>query len=152
MNFLKKGLLALVAVSLVTISVSSAMAAELDPIPPRVPEDQLAEMKAIKPPVDITDATLIAAGKKLFMGMGTCFTCHGFEGKGDGPAGLALDPSPRNFANSEWLANRTPGELLWTLRNGSPGTAMVPFIGSPGAILTEDDAWKLISYVMSIAK
>ncbi len=27
-----------------------------------------------------------------------CFTCHGMTGKGDGPAGIALTPPPRDFS------------------------------------------------------
>jgi mono/diheme cytochrome c family protein len=38
-----------------------------------------------------------AAGKLVFTGKGTCWTCHGQQGKGDGPAGKALNPPPRDF-------------------------------------------------------
>lgn len=31
-----------------------------------------------------------------------CATCHGPEGRGDGPAGAALDPRPRNFHDRGW--------------------------------------------------
>ncbi|HEY8121752.1 MAG TPA: cytochrome c [Myxococcota bacterium] len=39
-----------------------------------------------------------AAGKLVFTGKGTCWTCHGQAGKGDGPAGKALNPPPRDFS------------------------------------------------------
>ena len=41
------------------------------------------------------------------------------------------------------------GELLWILKNGSPGTAMVSFIPQ---VLTEDEAWQVILYVGSFGK
>jgi len=39
-----------------------------------------------------------AAGKAVYTGKGTCWTCHGQAGKGDGPAGKALNPAPRDFS------------------------------------------------------
>jgi mono/diheme cytochrome c family protein len=38
------------------------------------------------------------AGKAVYTGRGTCWTCHGQAGKGDGPAGKALNPAPRDFS------------------------------------------------------
>lgn len=31
-----------------------------------------------------------------------CVTCHGSQGKGDGPAAAALTPKPRSFADAAW--------------------------------------------------
>lgn len=31
-----------------------------------------------------------------------CTMCHGASGKGDGPAGAALNPKPRNWADAAW--------------------------------------------------
>ena len=31
-----------------------------------------------------------------------CSTCHGPQGRGDGAAGAALDPKPRNFTDRSW--------------------------------------------------
>lgn len=39
-----------------------------------------------------------AAGKAIYTGKGTCWTCHGQAGKGDGPVGKALNPAPRDFS------------------------------------------------------
>ena len=36
-----------------------------------------------------------------------CVTCHGERGAGDGPAGAALDPRPRNFGEHEWQESVT---------------------------------------------
>jgi mono/diheme cytochrome c family protein len=89
----------------------------------------------------------IAKGKEIFTGKGTCFTCHGNEGKGDGLAAAALDPSPRNFTNPEFHKVRTPGEMFWIIKNGSAGTGMISY--APG-IITEDEAWLAILFERSL--
>lgn len=66
-----------------------------------------------------------AKGKELFNGMGTCWTCHGHGGTGDGPASAALDPKPRNLSEGAFKfdanGNGTPGEdedLTLVIKNG----------------------------------
>jgi mono/diheme cytochrome c family protein len=108
-----------------------------------VPADQLAAAKGEKNPY-IGKADSVAEGKAIFEGKGTCFTCHGLGGKGDGDAGKALDPSPRNFTNAKFHDCKTDGEMLYIIRNGSPGTAMIPAVST--GILTEDEAKKVQAY------
>ena len=123
-------------------------AEERDPLQTRVPKDQLSDAKQMKNPVAKTKENILK-GKALFEGKGTCFNCHGKEGKGDGPAGQILNPSPRNFTNCKFHKKRKDGELFWVIKNGSPGTGMVPLI--PAAI-TEEEAWMVINYERTFCK
>ncbi|MEO5658050.1 MAG: c-type cytochrome [Nitrospiria bacterium] len=123
-------------------------AVERDVSLPRVPPDQLPAAKALKNPFPSTPEN-IAKGDGLFHGKGTCFVCHGVNGLGDGPAAVGLDPSPRNFSNAAFHRSRTDGELMWVIKNGSAGTAMVPLVGS---VIDEDDAWLIILYERSLAR
>ena len=134
--------------ALIFLMATIATAEEREPTKPRVPPDQMVEVKAMKNPVPKTPET-IAKGKALFEGKGTCFNCHGKEGKGDGPAGQILNPSPRNFTNCKFHKARKDGELFWVIKNGSPGTGMVPLI--PAAI-NEEEAWTIINYERSFCK
>lgn len=129
-------------------SLDTSLAAERAPLKPRVPASEITAAKAMKNPVPFTTES-IAKGKALFEGKGTCFNCHGKEGKGDGPAGAFLEPSPRNFNNCAFHKKRKDGELFWVLKNGSPGTAMVPFV--PGT-LSEKEAWTVINYERSFCE
>ncbi len=118
---------------------------------PRVPVDQLQQVRTWKNPLPATDET-IDKGKKLFEGKAFCTTCHGRDGKGLGAdiePGTLKGPLPRNFTDKDWQTARTDGELLWILKNGSKGTAMAPFIP---LILTEEEAWQVLLYVRSFGQ
>ena len=137
-----------ITAALMLMSVTVAGAAEKDPLKARVPADQMSDAKAMKNPVASTPES-IAKGKALFEGKGTCFNCHGKEGKGDGPAGAILDPSPRDFTNCKFHKKRKDGELFWVIKNGSAGTGMVSLV--PGTI-TEEEAWTITNYERSFCK
>jgi mono/diheme cytochrome c family protein len=95
-------------------------------------------------------ASAAAAGKKLFMETAkplACMNCHGTKGDGNGPAGMGLMPPPRNFTCGETMKDLPDGQLFWIIKNGSPGTGMMPFSG-----LSDDEVWQLIHYLRALAK
>jgi len=121
----------------------------------RVPAAELAVAKALKSPFAPTPE-ILAEGKEIFLGRGTCFQCHGPEGKGDGGAAKVLPIQPRNFTNPAFAKVRTPGEMMWVLKNGSlgqsgkvPGTGMLPIVGQ---FLSEEDGWKVLLYERSLGE
>jgi mono/diheme cytochrome c family protein len=88
---------------------------------------------------------IVAAGKALYEGKGSCFLCHGIGGKGDGPA-AQMNPTnpPRDFTNCVFQKEREDGELFWIIKYGSPGTGMQPLIP---ALLSEEEGWKVVAYI-----
>lgn len=128
--------------------IGAAVAAEKDPLAPRVPADQIVAARAWKNPFPPTPEN-IAKGKELFTGKATCFTCHGNEGRGDGPAGAALDPSPRNFHNPRFAETKSEGEMRWVILNGIPGTGMISYVP---AIITEGEMSLIILFERSLAR
>jgi mono/diheme cytochrome c family protein len=124
------------------------MAAERDPLKPRVPEGDLPGAQKMKNPSASSPDT-IAKGKQLYEGKGTCIKCHGATGQGDGPGAKLVRPSPRNFTNADWQKTRTDGEMFWVLKNGSPGSGMVALIPSD---INEEEAWQIIHYVRTFGK
>jgi len=121
----------------------------------RVPINDRDAAKALKPPFQPTPK-ILAEGKAIFLGRGTCFQCHGPTGKGDGGAAKILPIQPRNFTNPKFNKVRTPGEMMWVLKNGSlgqtgqiPGTGMLPIIGQ---FLSEEEGWKVLLYERSLGK
>lgn len=123
-----------------------AGAAERHMMPPRVPVEKLAEARAFTSPFP-DSPEMVEKGKALYNGKGTCFNCHGKDGGGDGPVAAQLDPSPRNFQHHGFWRHRTEGEIFWVIKNGSPGTSMIGFVGQ----LTDEEIWSIIQYERSFA-
>jgi mono/diheme cytochrome c family protein len=92
----------------------------------------------------------VSAGKKLFMETAlplACANCHGPRGDGAGPMGAGLIPPPRNFTCGEMMKEIQDGQLFWVIKNGSPGTGMMPFAG-----LSDEAVWELIQYIRTLAR
>jgi mono/diheme cytochrome c family protein len=74
-----------------------------------------------------------------------CVTCHGPNGKGDGPAAAALPPpKPADWTSSK-LAAEGDGELFWKISNGRG--AMPPWKHLP-----EKDRWEIVNYIRTLQK
>lgn len=61
-----------------------------------------------------------ARGAKLFTK--NCTSCHGAQGKGDGPAAVALFPKPRNFTDAAGMSKLSDSTIADTIKKG--GAAM----------------------------
>ncbi|MGE5679766.1 MAG: c-type cytochrome [Bacillota bacterium] len=84
-------------------------------------------------------------GKTLFQT--NCASCHGANGMGDGPAGAALNPKPRNFhSNQGWKNGRRISDMFTTLEKGIPGSGMPAF-----EYLPNEDKFALIMFIRSFA-
>ena len=91
------------------------------------------------------NAADIAAGKALFKKNG-CVTCHGEEGKGDGPSGPAL--KARNLTKPDTFKQGTSqAEIAQSILTGVPGTGMAPY-----ASISEEDRMKIAAWIKSIQK
>lgn len=116
-----------------------AQAFHPDVYTPRVPADQLEEIQEIESPFE-TSAERIEEGRQIFFGKGMCVSCHLLTGKGKFLPGHA----PRDFTDPKWQDARTDGELMWVIRNGSPGTGMPRHVG---VAITEEEGWSVIQFI-----
>jgi mono/diheme cytochrome c family protein len=73
-----------------------------------------------------------------------CAACHGRQGKGDGPAGEALYPRPKNLA--ELQAGAGDDYLYWRINTGKEGTSMAPWKGA----LNDKQIWQVVSFINTL--
>ncbi|MBE0681476.1 MAG: cytochrome c [Anaerolineales bacterium] len=87
-------------------------------------------------------ADAAAAGAEIFKT--NCESCHGPQGHGDGPAGAALDPAPKNLA--ELQATAGDDYLFWRIATGKEGTSMVAWKG----VLNDEQIWQAVSFIRTL--
>ena len=106
---------------------------------PRVPQELLEELQDMDNPYPVSPER-IELGKEIFFGKGLCVTCHSNNAKDTEIPGH----SPRDFTDKKWQEIRTDGEMMWVLRNGSPGTGMPVRVGKG---INEEEGWSVIHYI-----
>jgi len=113
----------------------------------------------------------IAFGHALYTAQrsgGSCASCHGVAGHGDGAASAALVPPPRNFACAPTMSAVSDGQLFWVIENGSgafhlPSRQGAQQVTRPGRRdsftamtshrrqLSETEIWQLVLYIRTLA-
>jgi high-affinity iron transporter len=71
-----------------------------------------------------------------------CSSCHGAQGKGDGPAAIGLDPTPTNLSETAALEDQSPLDYYRRITIGVVGTAMPSFENR----LPAQDRWAAALY------
>jgi len=101
------------------------------------------------PPIDpatvmTPNPALLARGQVLFTQ--NCVSCHGPKGEGNGAAGGALKPPPRNFTQQAgWKVGYRVDAIFKTLEEGIKGSSMVSY-----AYLSKKDRMALVHYIRSL--
>lgn len=88
-----------------------------------------------------SDEKMTGEGKKLYENM--CWNCHGLEGKGDGPAAVAINPKPADHTGAR-VQQQKDGNIYWKISTGKG--AMQPY----GKTLTSKQRWALVSYIRQL--
>lgn len=123
--------------------VSNAQAFHPSVYSPRVPPEQLEAIQETESPFPVTEEN-IEKGRQIYFGKGLCVTCHSKNGKGVKVPGH----SPRNFTDTKWQETRTEGEMMWVLKNGSPGTGMPVRVGK---VISEEEGWYVIQFIRTFS-
>jgi mono/diheme cytochrome c family protein len=106
--------------------------------PPPMAREEAAH--ALRSPLAATPDHL-ARGGKLFLI--TCATCHGADGRGDGPTAFQTILPPANLTAGQ-PAQRTDGYLYATIRDG--GNVMPAY----GDATSDLDRWEIVLYLREL--
>jgi high-affinity iron transporter len=82
-------------------------------------------------------------GERLFQE--NCTTCHGPDGRAQGPLAEAMQPRPANFHDEDVMAGLTPYKAFNTTSFGVPGTGMPGFPN-----LSEEQRWAVAFYLFTL--
>jgi len=95
----------------------------------------------------------VARGKELFVDAG-CSTCHGLEGRGDGPSAAELKDNwgdkilPFDFTSGPLKGGSGAARIYRTFQTGLDGTPMPSFHEA----LDEQQSWDIVSYCLELMK
>ena len=120
-------------------------------IPPALPDTTAPKQLQIQEPRTVAAVNvdslskptdeLVSKGKALYQS--NCASCHGTNGKGDGPASQGLNPPPRNYTvKTGWVNGEKITQIYETLEDGIAGSAMRSF-----DYLSPEDKFALAHYI-----
>jgi cytochrome c oxidase cbb3-type subunit III len=99
------------------------------------------------PPPEVAGDPLLLEGRSIYLGR--CATCHGLEGRGDGPiAGSLLGPPVGNIHDGKWKHGGKPEEVLGVVSKGVEDTRMAGW----GLVLEPSQLRAVTAYVFYLAK
>jgi cytochrome c oxidase cbb3-type subunit 3 len=104
-----------------------------DPVPP--------------PPSEVAGDPLLMEGRTVYLAR--CATCHGVEGRGDGPiAGSLLGPPVGNIGDGKWKHGDRPEDVVRVISQGIEGTRMAGW----GLALAPSQLRAVTAYVFHLAR
>jgi mono/diheme cytochrome c family protein len=111
-------------------------------VPPQVPPEMI-EAAAKQQAGDA-----LTAGKQIFTQI--CMPCHGAEGKGNGPASVALDPKPRNLTDPGYMPGLNDRYLFELISRGGVAVGKSPQMPAQPSLAAQDIG-NVIAYVRTLS-
>ncbi|HQV38078.1 MAG: cytochrome c [Flavobacteriales bacterium] len=99
-----------------------------------------AEADALVDPL-AKDAKAVTKGARVFTSL--CWTCHGMQGKGDGPNAAVLTVHPADLG-SPGIQAQSNGALYWKLTHGRGEMA------SYEQVLSREQRWAVVHYLRTL--
>jgi cytochrome c oxidase cbb3-type subunit 3 len=103
--------------------------------------------KPPQPPPEVASDPLLTQGRTIYLNR--CATCHGNEGRGDGPiAGNLLGPPVGNLTDDRWKHGDRPDQVMAVIGRGVPNTRMEGW----GRVLDPPELNAVAAYVYYLAR
>ena len=91
-----------------------------------------------------------AKGKAAFQQY--CAGCHGPAGKGDGPAGAAINPKPKDLSDKALNRSLKDDYLVKLIKEGGPAVGKSPLMPKMGGTLKDGDIADIVAFIRSLTK
>ena len=81
-----------------------------------------------------------------------CASCHGPEGKADGPAVQAMNPKPRNFHDKAWQAKVDDAHIIKVITQGGGAAGLSSMMPAMGAMLNDGEVAGIVKMIRDWGK
>lgn len=134
-------------------AIAADLSAALDLVTKVAPKEQVAGKlervaaaltRAYPAPLEPPATASLASGKSLYAK--ACATCHGVDGRANGPAVHEMKPKPIKFTDANEMTNLSPAAVHDTICYGVTGTPMPSFEG----LLAPQERWDIAYYVFTL--
>ena len=80
-----------------------------------------------------------------------CSSCHGANGKGDGPISVGLIPTPRDHTDPAYMDTLSDEYLYTVIQKGGAAVGKSPLMAPWGGVVTEEDTKDLIAHLRTLS-
>jgi len=79
-----------------------------------------------------------------------CWTCHGHEGKGDGPSAAGLPVKPRDHTDDSKMSKLSDDQIFKTVKEGGKSVGKSEQMPAWGGALKDDQIRDVVAFVRSL--
>lgn len=90
-----------------------------------------------------------AAGAQLYATY--CASCHGPEGKGDGPVAATLNPRPANHTDHVYMGSLSDEHLYQVISKGGASVGKSPLMAPWGGVVNDQGIRDLIAHIRKLS-
>lgn len=90
-----------------------------------------------------------AAGAQLYATY--CASCHGPEGKGDGPVAATLDPRPANHADHVYIGSLSDEHLYDVISKGGAAVGKSALMAPWGGVVNDQGIRDLVAFIRKLS-
>jgi cytochrome c oxidase cbb3-type subunit 3 len=77
--------------------------------------------------------------------------CHGAGGKGDGPAGMALNPRAADHTDAEYMGSLSDAHVYQVIAKGGAAVGKSPLMAPWSAVISDQDIRALVAFIRQLS-
>ncbi|MEZ4744197.1 MAG: cytochrome c [Bdellovibrionota bacterium] len=81
-----------------------------------------------------------------------CSSCHGEAGDANAPAGLALNPRPRDFTDAKWQDATTDERIAKVIKEGGASVGLSATMAPWGAMFNDAQIKEMVGFIRHFKK